>query len=166
MVRRPRTVQVPPGATTVRIPAQRGAKNAPPVVVLVSEPASSWSSRLARAAGGWAWHHRAAWAPTAYAVLAYVLAAIVHVIAPWMVFVLAPAAPVPLLAWWWTRVKQPERTGEHPGRLLTAAVLAVLATAWAAALVHCGPLAVALAWSWVGLTVVVQVFWLVVRRSK
>ncbi|MET8969176.1 hypothetical protein [Streptomyces hydrogenans] len=163
---RPRTVQVPPGATTVRIPRQRGAKNAPPVVVLVSEPRPSLSSRLAQAAGGWAWKHRAAWAPTGYAVLAYVLTAVVHAIAPWMVYVLAPAALVPLLALAWVRAKHPGRVGERPGRLLTAAVLATLALGWAAATVHYGPLTVPLAWTWAGLTLAVQVFWLVVRRSK
>ncbi|MFF6886318.1 hypothetical protein ACFY9F_24395 [Streptomyces sp. NPDC012421] len=163
---RPRTVQVPPGATTIRIPTQRGTKNAPPVFVVVSESRPSLSSRLARAAGGWAWRHRASWAPTAYAALAYLLTTVIHLIAPWMVFLLAPAAPVPLLALWWTRVKQPERVGERPGRLLTATALATLAVAWAAAVVYYGPFTVALAWAWVGLMVAVQVFWLVVRRSK
>ncbi|MFB7578230.1 hypothetical protein [Streptomyces hydrogenans] len=163
---RPRTVQVPPGATTVRIPTQRGAKGAPPVFVVVSESRPTLSSRLARALGGWAWRHRAAWAPTGYAILAYALTALVHVIGPWMVYVLAPAATLPLLGLWWVRVKSPERIGERPGRLLAAAVLATLATAWTAATVHYGPLAVPLAWVWVGLTVAVQVFWLVVRRSK
>ncbi|MFJ5706987.1 hypothetical protein [Streptomyces sp. NPDC093105] len=163
---RPRTVQVPPGATTVRIPTQRGAKGAPPVFVVVSEARPTLSSRIARALGGWAWRHRAAWAPTAYAVLAYVLTAVVHLIAPWMVYLLAPAAFVPPLALRWFRVGRPERVGERPGRLLTTAVLTTLATAWTAATVHYGPLSVPLAWSWVGLTAAVQVFWLVVRRSK
>ncbi|MGW3375147.1 hypothetical protein [Streptomyces hydrogenans] len=166
MARRPRSVQVPPGATTVRIPTQRGAKGAPPVFVVVSETRPTLSARIARALGGWAWRHRAAWAPTGYAALAYLLTAVVHLIGPWMVYVLAPAATLPLLGLWWVRVKSPERIGERPGRLLTAAVLATLATGWTAALVHYGPLAVLLAWVWAGLTVAVQVFWLVVRRSK
>ncbi|MFJ7259892.1 hypothetical protein ACIQV2_06955 [Streptomyces globosus] len=163
---RPRTVQVPRGATTVRIPTQRGAKGAPPVVVVVSEARPTLSSRIARAAGGWAWRHRAAWAPTAYAVLAYVLTAVVHAIGPWMVYVLAPAAFVPPLALYGIQAKDPDRIKERPGRLLAAAVLAALAIAWTAATVHYGPLTVPLAWVWVGLTVAVQVFWLVVRRSK
>ncbi|MFK3732503.1 hypothetical protein ACI2LJ_19795 [Streptomyces sp. NPDC088090] len=163
---RPRTVQVPPGATTVRIPTQRGTKGAPPVFVVVSESRPSLSSRLARAAGGWAWRHRASWAPTAYAALAYLLTTVIHLIAPWMVFVLAPAATAPGLALWWARAKHPDRVGERPGRLLTAAALATLAVAWAAAVVRYGPLTVPLAWAWVGQTVAVQVFWLVVRRSK
>ncbi|MFH9957199.1 hypothetical protein ACH4OX_23670 [Streptomyces roseolus] len=163
---RPRTVQVPPGATTVRIPTQRGAKNAPPVFVVVSEAQPTLSSRLARAVGLWAWRHRAAWAPTGYAVLSYVLTAVVHLIAPWMVYVLAPAAFVPLLALYGIQAKDPGRIRERPVRFLTAAALAALATAWTAATVHYGPLTVLLAWSWVGLAVAVQVFWLVVRRSK
>ncbi|MFD6344422.1 hypothetical protein ACFWF9_06810 [Streptomyces roseolus] len=163
---RPRSVQVPPGATTIRIPTQRGTKNAPPVFIVVSEARPTLTSRIARAVGGWAWRHRAAWAPTAYAVLAYVLTAVVHLIAPWMVYVLAPAAFVPPLALRWIQVGRPKRITERPGRLLAAAVLATLATAWTAATVHYGPLAFPLAWVWVGLTVVVQVFWLVVRCSK
>ncbi|MCW5254283.1 hypothetical protein [Streptomyces sp. SHP 1-2] len=160
-----RAVRVPQGATTVRIPRQRGGSNVPPVFVVVSER-PSLSSRIARTVGGWAWHHRAVWAPTAYAVLVYVLAAVVHVTAPWMVFVLSLATPIPLLAWWWTKTKHPERTGEYPGRLLTAAVLTALATAWAAAAVRYGPLVSAVAGAWAVLALVVQVFWLVVRRSK
>ncbi|MCZ0980243.1 hypothetical protein O1L60_18070 [Streptomyces diastatochromogenes] len=163
---RPRTVQVPQGATTVCIPTQRGSKNAPPVFVVVSETRPSLSSRIARTVGGWAWHHRAAWAPTGYAVLAYALVSVVHLIAPWTVFVLAPAALLPLLGLWWTRSKYPERIGERPGRLLTAAALAAGAVGWAAATVHYGPLTAPLAWAWAGLTVAVQSFWLAVRRSK
>ncbi|MFF7810835.1 hypothetical protein ACFZCF_02760 [Streptomyces sp. NPDC007945] len=163
---RSRTVQVPPGATTVRIPTQRGAKGAPPVFVVVSESRPSLSSRLARALGGWAWRHRAAWAPTGYAVLGYVLTAVVHLIAPWMVYILAPAAFVPPLALYGIQAKDPDRIKERPGRFLTAAALAALAIGWTAVTVHYGPLTVPLAWVWVGLTVAVQVFWLVVRRSK
>ncbi|MFE7596292.1 hypothetical protein [Streptomyces sp. NPDC057494] len=163
---RPRTVQVPSGATTVRIPTQRGAKNAPPVFVVVSETRPSLSSRIARAVGGWAWSHRASWAPTGYAVLAYGLVAVVHLLAPWMVFVLALATPVPLLGLWRTRSKYPERIGERPARLATATVLAAVAVGWAAATVHYGPLIGPLAWAWVGLTVAVQSFWLVIRRTK
>ncbi|WP_426363926.1 hypothetical protein [Streptomyces sp. E-08] len=163
---RPRTVQVPSGATTVRIPTQRGARNAPPVFVVVSESRPSLSSRIARAVGGWAWSHRASWAPTGYAVLAYGLVAVVHVIAPWMVFVLAPAAPAPLLGLWWTRKKRSERIGERPGRLATSSALAAGGVGWAAATVHFGPLNAPLAWAWVGLTLTAQSFWLVIRRSK
>ncbi|MGA5493106.1 hypothetical protein ACPCSP_01895 [Streptomyces cinereoruber] len=163
---RPRTVQVPPGATTVRIPTQRGTKNAPPVFVVVSESRPTLSSRIARAVGGWAWRHRAAWAPTAYAVLAYILTTVIHLIAPWMVYVLTPAAFVPLLSLWWIQAKDPERIRERPGCFLTAAALAWLALLWAAALVHYGPLTVPLAWSWAGLALTVQALWLVVRRSK
>ncbi|MFB8077844.1 hypothetical protein [Streptomyces sp. NPDC056013] len=162
---RSRAVKVPPGATTVRIPRQRGSQPGAPVVVLIPEQRPSLTSRAAWAAGRWAWRHRAAWAPSAAAVGAFAVTAAVHVIAPWMVWVLAAATLAPVAGLWWCRRHRPEVFAQ-PARLATLAGLATAAFAWAAATVHFGPLTALLAWVWLLLTVAVQVFWLVVRRSR
>ncbi|KAA6217433.1 hypothetical protein CP979_11115 [Streptomyces filamentosus] len=159
-------MQVPQGATTVRIPRQRGSKAGAPVVVVLTEPRPSLSSRIARAVGVWAWKHRAAWAPTGYAVLVYVLAAVAHATAPWMAFVVAPATAGPLLGLWWAAVRAADRIDVRSWRLRTAVALATVAILWAAAAVRYDPLVVQLTWPWVVLTALVQVFWLVIRRSK
>ncbi|BAU84722.1 integral membrane protein [Streptomyces laurentii] len=163
---RPRTAQVPAGATTVHIPQQRGSRSAGPVVVLVSEPPRSLSSRATRALGRLAWHYRAAWAPTGFALLAYPLVAVVHVVGPWAAWVLAAATLAPPVGVWWRVRKHADRLGERPGRLLTLAGLVTAALGWAAATVHFGPLTAPLAWLWLGLTLAAQSFWLVIRRSK
>lgn len=162
---RTRAVKVPPGATTVRIPRQRGRRPAAPVVVLVPEHRPSLTSRAAWALGGWAWRHRASWAPTGIAALVFVLTAAVHVIAPWMVWALTALSLAPAAGLWWWRRKRPEIFGERPGRLLTLAGLATAALAWAAAVVHFGPLAAPLGWVWLLLAATAQVMWLVIRRS-
>ncbi|MFB7392279.1 hypothetical protein [Streptomyces sp. NPDC056191] len=162
---RSRAVKVPPGATTVRIPRQRGSRPAAPVVVLIPEQRPSLTSRAAWAAGRWAWRHRAAWAPSAAAVSVFAVTAAVHVIAPWMVWVLAAAALTPTAGLWWCRRHRPEIFAQ-PARLATLTVLATAAFAWAAATVHFGPLNAPLAWVWLLLATTAQVFWLVVRRSR
>lgn len=163
---RPHTVKVPQGATTVRIPRQRGHRAAAPVVVLVPEQPRSLSARAARVVGGWAWRHRAAWAPSGFAVLAFTVTTVVHVIAPWMAWVLAAATLAPAAGLWWARHKRPEVFGERPARVLTLAGLTTAALGWAAGTVHFGPLTEQLAWLWLLLAAAAQVFWIVVRRSN
>ncbi|MFD7571374.1 hypothetical protein ACFV6U_12760 [Streptomyces sp. NPDC059810] len=162
---RSRAVKVPPGATTVRIPRQRGSRPAAPVVVLIPEQRPSLTSRAAWAAGRWAWRHRAAWAPSAAAIGIYAVTTAVHLIAPWMVWVLAVATFAPAAGLWWVRRSRPETFGEHFARLISLAVLATAALGWAAATVHFGPLTGPLVWVWLLLATAAQVFWLVVRRS-
>lgn len=162
---RSHTVKVPAGATTVRIPRQRGFRAAAPVVVLVPEQRPSLTSRAAWAAGRWMWHRRAAWAPSGIAVGVFAAMAAVHVVAAWMVWPLAAATLVPAAGLWWVRRKRPELFGERTARLAALTVLATAALGWAAATVHFGALTVPLAWVWLLLAVAAQVFWLVVRRS-
>ncbi|MCX5391539.1 hypothetical protein [Streptomyces sp. NBC_00094] len=150
----------------MRIPRQRGLRpHAAPVVVLVPEERPSLTSRAAWAVGRWLWRHRTVWAPSGIAVGVFAAVAAVHVIAPWMVWVLAATTLTPAAGLWWCRRKYPEVFAQRPARLAALAALATAALGWAAGTVHFGPLTVPLAWVWLLLTATAQVFWLVVRRS-
>ncbi len=162
---RSRAVKVPAGATTVRIPRQRGFRPAAPVVVLIPEQRPSLTSRAAWAVGGWLWRHRTMWAPSGIAVGVLAAVGAVHVIAPWMVWALAALTPAPAGGLWWVRRSRPDAFGEHTARLVALTVLATAALGWAAATVHFGPLTGPLMWLWLLLATAAQVFWLVVRRS-
>lgn len=154
----------PKGAVhTVSIPRQRGRRGAQPFVIVVPETPS-----LTREALGFLgralWKGRRALAPTALALLAFVVVGLLHVMAWWSSLVLAPLAAAPLV---WLAVMQVRRPGRGRVVLWRAglALLATLALTWAAFAAGFGPLAGPLELVWLLMWIAAQTTWLIVRRS-
>ncbi|WP_221348794.1 hypothetical protein [Streptomyces beigongshangae] len=158
-----RTVKVPAGATTVRIPRQRGRRSAQPFVVVMPERPSLTRETLA-AVGALLWHFRGALAPTGFAVLALVVSAVLHMIAWWSGLVLAPVAAGPLV---WLLVMQRRRpaAGTALAWRIALAALAASSLAWLALAAGFGPLAGALEVWWLLMLLTAQTAWLIVRRT-
>lgn len=161
---RSRGVKTAAGVHTVRIPQQRGRRrSAQPFVVVVPEHPSLTREALA-AIGGLLWRFRRALAPTALALVAFVVTAILHAIAWWSGLILAPTAAAPVL---WLLVTQRRRPAS--GSVLAwRAGLVLLATstaAWAALSAGFGPLAGALELWWLLTWITAQTTWLIVRRT-
>ncbi|MFH8288406.1 hypothetical protein [Streptomyces sp. NPDC018059] len=158
-----RSVKVPAGATTVRIPRQRGRRSGQPFIVVVPDRPS-----LSREAFGFLgrilWKHRRSLAPLALSVLAVPVTAVLHVLAWWSGLVLAPLAAGPLV---WLAVMQRRRpaSGSVLGWRIGLALLATAATAWLALAAAFGPLAGPLELIWLLTLIVAQSAWLVVRRT-
>ncbi|MEE1791424.1 hypothetical protein PUR28_11690 [Streptomyces sp. BE308] len=159
---RVRTQKVPAGATTVRIPRQRG-RRAESVVVVVPERPSLTRQALA-ALGRLLWRFRRSLAPTGLAVLAFALTAILHTVAQWSGLVLAPAAAAPLL-WLLITQRRTPATGSDLAWRASLAALAATATAWGALACWFGPLAGALELWWLLTLIGAQTTWLIVRRT-
>ncbi|MFF3204898.1 hypothetical protein [Streptomyces sp. NPDC002962] len=151
------------GVHTVSIPRQRGRRGAQPFVIVVPETPS-----LTREALGFIgralWKGRRALAPTALALLAFAVTGLLHVMAWWSSLVLAPFAVAPLA---WLAVMQVRRPGRGTVVLWRAglALLATLATSWAAFAAGFGPLAGPLELVWLLMWIAAQTTWLIVRRS-
>ncbi|MFE2419692.1 hypothetical protein [Streptomyces hokutonensis] len=151
------------GVHTVRIPHQRGRRSAQPFVVVVPERPSLTREALT-AIGGLLWRFRRPLIPTALALLAWPVTALLHAIAWWSGLLLAPAAAVPVL---WLLVMQRRRPARS-SVLAWRAGLALLATttaAWAAFAAGFGPLAGPLPLLWLLTWLIAQTAWLIVRRS-
>ncbi|MEU3914451.1 hypothetical protein [Streptomyces sp. NPDC029721] len=152
------------GVHTVRIPRQRGRRGGQPFVVIVPEPES-----LTREAVGFLgralWKARTALAPTGLALLAFPLAALLHVLAWWSGLALASLAVAPLV---WLLILQRRRPARGSTRLwrIGLAVLATVAGAWMALAAGFGPLAGPLELVWLLTLIAVQMSWLVVRRAR
>ncbi|WP_109006079.1 hypothetical protein [Streptomyces rishiriensis] len=151
------------GVTTVHIPRRRGRRGSDPFVVVVPERPS-----LTREALGFLgralWNVRTALAPTALALLALPLTAVLHALAWWSSLLLAPAAVAPLL---WLAIMQRRRPA-RAGVLLWRAGLVLLvsiAAAWLALAAAFGPFSGPLAAIWLLVLIAAQTAWLVVRRS-
>ncbi|MCX4235376.1 hypothetical protein [Streptomyces ortus] len=158
-----RAVKVPAGATTVRIPRQRGRRNAQPFVVVMPEQPSLTREALS-VVGSLLWHFRSALAPTGFAVLALAVTALLHVIAWWSGLILAPTAAAPLV---WLLVMQRRRpaAGTPLAYRITLATLAASSLAWLALAAGFGPLAGALEVWWLLTWLTAQTAWLIIRRT-
>ncbi|MGW3416635.1 hypothetical protein [Streptomyces phaeochromogenes] len=158
-----RAVKVPAGATTVRIPRQRGRRSAQPFVVVMPERPSLTREALS-VVGGLLWHFRRALAPTGFAVLALAVTALLHTIAWWSGLILAPTAAAPLV---WLLVMQRRRptTGTTLAYRIALATLAASSLAWLALAAGFGPLAGALELWWLLTLLTAQTMWLIVRRT-
>ncbi len=159
-----RAVKVPAGATTVRIPRQRGRRSGQPFIVVVpdrpslSHEALGWLGRLL-------WRHRRGLAPLALAVLALPLTAVLHVLAWWSGLILAPLAAGPLI---WLALMQRRRpaTGSVLGWRVGLALLVTAATAWLALAAAFGPLAGPLELIWLLTLITGQSTWLIVHSTR
>ncbi|MFF5155380.1 hypothetical protein ACFY3N_03740 [Streptomyces sp. NPDC000348] len=160
---RARGAKTTAGVHTVRIPRQRGRRGAAPFVVVVPERPSLTREALA-VVGGWLWRSRRALAPTALAVLALVVAALLHVIAWWSALLLAPTAAGPL-AWLLITQRRRPATGSVLAWRIGLAALTSSALAWLAVAAGFGPLAGALELWWLLTLITTQTAWLIVRRT-
>lgn len=158
------SVKVPVGATTVRIPRQRGRRSAQPFIVVVPDRPT-----LCREALGWVgrllWTHRRALAPLALSVTALPLTAVLHALAWWSGLILAPLAAGPL---GWLALMQRRRPAGDRGVLgwrIGLALLATAATAWLALAAAFGPLAGPLELLWLLTLIAAQSTWFIIRRS-
>ncbi|MEU6001884.1 hypothetical protein ABZ837_29215 [Streptomyces sp. NPDC047197] len=160
-----RGVKVPAGATTVRIPRQRGRRSAQPFIVVVPDR-PSLSREAAGFLGRLLWEHRRALAPLALAVLALPVTAVLHALAWWSGLLLAPLAAGPLV---WLLIAQRRRPAADRGVLgwrIGLALLATAATAWLALGAAFGPLAGPLELLWLLTLIAGQSAWLIVRRTS
>ncbi|MCL6738592.1 hypothetical protein [Streptomyces neyagawaensis] len=160
---RTRAVKTAAGVHTVRIPRQRGRRSDPFVIVVPERP--SLTREALGFVGRTLWRFRRALAPTALAVLAWPVTAVLHVIGWWSGLVLAPAALVPAL---WVLLMQRRRpvSGSVLGWRIGLAVLATLAAAWLALAAGFGPLAGPLALLWLLTLIAAQTTWFFVRPSR
>ena len=151
------------GVHTVRIPHQRGRRSAQPFVVVVPERPSLTREALTTI-GSLLWRFRRPLAPTALALLAWPVTALLHAIAWWSGLLLAPAAAVPVL---WLLVMQRRRAARSSvlAWRVGLALLATVTAAWAALASGFGPLAGPLPLFWLLTWLVAQTAWLIVRRS-
>lgn len=150
------------GVHTVRIPRHRGRRSDPFVVVVPERP--SLTREALTALGGLLWRSRRALAPTGFAVLALVVAALLHAIAWWSGLLLAPTAAGPLV---WLLVMQRRRpaTGSVLAWRISLATLTTSAMAWLAMAAGFGPLAGPLELIWLLTLIAAQSAWLIVRRT-
>ncbi|MFJ6391503.1 hypothetical protein ACIQJT_28275 [Streptomyces sp. NPDC091972] len=150
------------GVHTVRIPRQRGRRSQPFLIVVPDRP--SLTREVLGFLGRLLWTFRAALAPTALALLALVVTALLHVLGWWSGLVLAPLALAPAV---WFAVLQHQRPG-HGSTLAWRIALSALATligAWAALAAAFGPWTGPLGLIWLIALIVAQSAWLIVRRT-
>ncbi|MGW0838196.1 hypothetical protein [Streptomyces prunicolor] len=150
------------GVHTVRIPHQRGRRSQPFLIVVPDRPS------LIREAfaflGRGLWHYRRPLAPTALALLAWPVTAILHAIAWWYGLIFLPVAIAPAVWLGFVQFRRPARSVATAWRIgLT--VLATLAFGWAALASGFGPLAGPLPLIWLFTWIAAQTAWLIVRRS-
>jgi hypothetical protein len=156
-------VKTAAGVHTVRVPRQRGRRSEPFVIVVPERP--TLAREFAGFVGRMLWRFRHALAPTGAAVLAFAVAALLHLTAWWSGLVLAPAALAPAL---WVLVMQRRRpvSGSVLGWRTGLAVLATLAAAWVALAAGFGPLAGPLPLLWLLTWIAAQTTWFFVRPSR
>ncbi|MCJ1678309.1 hypothetical protein MTF65_13320 [Streptomyces sp. APSN-46.1] len=165
MSRRIRTTAAPSAAPrTVRIPRQRG-RQAPQVIVVVSEE-PTLTARATAATGRWLWRHRRAWAPTGIGALLLALTGVVHLFAPWAAFIAAPAGLAPLAFLGWKAKTSRTKTGMASAWRTALTVLALAALAWFCLALWSGPASPALMGLWTLTTLAAQVMWLIGRRRS
>ncbi|MFG2948839.1 hypothetical protein [Streptomyces adustus] len=148
---------------TVRIPRQRGRRGAEPFVVVVPER-PSLAREAAAALGGLLWRSRRALAPTGIALLAFVVAALLHAMAWWSGLLLAPLAAAPS-GWLLLMQRRRPATGSVLAWRAGLAVLVTVSLAWLALAAGFGPLAGSLELLWLLVLIAAQSAWLIVRRT-
>lgn len=152
------------GPRTVHVPRTR-RRDAQPIVLVVPER-PTLSQRAARALGAWLWETRASWAPVPIALTALLAVTLLHVLAWWTAFLLAPGAFAPYGWLFWLALRRPAADRSIRRWRKALAALASLTTSWAAAAVFFGPLAGPLEVIWLALAITAQVLWLRTRRSN
>lgn len=162
MSRRTRTHTAKGAAPTVHIPRQRGHRQGPQIIVVVSDE-PTLTRRAASASGRWVWKHRRTWAPTGLAVLLLAVTEIVHLITPWAALVAAPAAAVPLAIQGWKAKGRPAGTPAEVARRTSLAVLALASLTWFSLALWFGPAEPLLMGLWSLITLDAQVTWLFAR---
>ncbi|MEV6399579.1 hypothetical protein AB0M39_33140 [Streptomyces sp. NPDC051907] len=160
---RTRAAKSAAGVHTVRVPRQRGRGSDPLVIVVPERP--SLTREALGFIGRLLWRFRSALAPTGLSVVAFVVAALLHLTAWWSGLVLAPVAALPAV---WLLVMQrrrPARGSTLHWRIgLTA--LATLAAVWLALAAGFGPLAGPLVLLWLLIWIAAQTTWFIVRPSR
>ncbi|MGW7084885.1 hypothetical protein ACWGH2_15540 [Streptomyces sp. NPDC054871] len=160
---RTRTAKVSAGATTVRIPRQRGRSAQPFVIVVPERP--TLTSRLAGFLGRLLWAHRRALAPLGIALAAFPITAVLHALAWWSGLLLAPLAAGPLAWLLITQRRRPAADRSVLGWRIGLTALGTAATAWVATAAAFGPLAGPLELLWLLTLITAQTAWLIVRRT-
>ncbi|WP_053712583.1 hypothetical protein [Streptomyces sp. XY413] len=161
MSRRTRTHTAQGAVPTVHVPRQRGKRQGPQVIVVVSDE-PTLTQRAAAATGRWVWKHRRTWAPTGLALLLLPVTGIVHLITPWAALVAAPAA-VPLAILGWKATRRPVPTPAAGARRIALAVLALASLTWFALALWFGPAEPVLMGLWSLITLDAQITWLFAR---
>ncbi|MFJ2749776.1 hypothetical protein [Streptomyces sp. NPDC087297] len=163
MSRRTRTHTAKGAAPTVHIPRQRGHRQGPQIIVVVSDELTL-TRRATAASGRWLWKHRRTWAPSGLALLLLPLTGIVHLITPWAALVAAPAAAVPLavLGWKANRTAAAGTPAER-ARRTSLAVLALATLTWLCLALWFGPAEPVLMGLWSLITLHAQTTWLFAR---
>ncbi|EFL01368.1 integral membrane protein [Streptomyces sp. SPB78] len=151
------------GAHTVQIPRTRGRRGMSPYVVVVPER-PSLTHEAAAVLLRWLWRSRTALAPTGVALGAFVLGVLLHLVAPWAVYLLAPLAAAPLA---WLVLAHRARPAHGPALAWRAGLVALAASVLAqlAASVAYGPLAGGLGVWWLLNLLLAQTAWPVLRRT-
>ncbi|WP_433340611.1 hypothetical protein [Streptomyces sp. CA-253872] len=152
------------GAHTVQIPRARGRRGQSPYVVVVPER-PSLAHEATAALLRWLWRSRTALAPTGAALGAFVLGVLLHLLAPWAVWLLAPLAAAPLV---WFVLAHRARPAHGPALAWRTGLVALALSALAqlAASVACGPFASGLGVWWLFNLLVAQTVWPVLRRTR
>ncbi|MFH9070256.1 hypothetical protein [Streptomyces alboflavus] len=136
---RARTMKVPAGATTVRIPRQRGRRQQSFVFVVPERP--TLTGQALRTAGRLFWRHRAALLPAGLSVLALIATAVLHVLAPWAGIGIVVVGLLPLIALLTPPLSRRWlKSGDRMWQW-AAAVLAAVVGLWAGLAILLGPLA-------------------------
>ncbi|MEU1558197.1 hypothetical protein ABZ517_36620 [Streptomyces scabiei] len=161
---RTRAVKTAAGVHTVRLPRQRGRRSAQPFVIVVPERPSLTREALGFV-GRMLWRFRVSLAPTGLSVLAFVVAALLHVTAWWSSLVVAPLAALPV-AWLLVMQRRRPARGATLGWRIGLSVLATLAAVWLALAAGFGPLAGPLPLLWLLIWITVQSVWFFVRPSR
>ncbi|WP_216588648.1 hypothetical protein [Streptomyces brasiliscabiei] len=151
------------GVHTVRIPRQSGRRSDPFVIVVPERP--SLTREALGFVGRLLWRFRAALAPTGLSVLAFVVAALLHLTAWWSAFVVAPLAAAPL-AWLLIMQRRRPARGTTFGWRIGLTVLATAAAAWLALAAGFGPLAGPLPLLWLLVSIAAQSVWFFVPPSR
>lgn len=148
-------------SNAIRIPRHR--RRAQPFIVVVPER-PSYGREVLSFFGTFLWKARRTLAPTVIATSAFLLAAILHTVAWWSCFLLAPVIAAPLL---WVSIAQHSHPalGTEKAWRIGLAITATLAASWLAAAAAFGPLSGPLDIVWLLALIGAQTTWLAVRRT-
>ncbi|EDY46510.1 hypothetical protein [Streptomyces sp. SPB074] len=152
------------GAHTVQIPRTRGRRGMSPYVVVVPER-PSLTHEAAAMLLRWLWRSRTALAPTGAALGALLLGVLLHLVAPWAAWLLAPLAAAPLV---WLTLAHRSHPAHGPALACRTSLVALAVSVFAqlATVVAYGPLAGGLGVWWLLNLLVAQTVWPVLRRTR
>ncbi|MFI6466905.1 hypothetical protein [Streptomyces sp. NPDC050538] len=150
------------GVHTVRIPHQRGRRSQPFLIVVPDRP--SLTREVLGFLGRVLWRYRRPLAPTALALLAWPVTAILHAIAWWYGLIFLPVVIAPAVWFGFVQYRRPARSTATAWRI-GLVVLATLAFGWAALASGFGPTAGPLPLVWLAIWLITQTAWSIVRRT-